>query len=438
MLNPTIMQAVEQLNYRATIGDVAAQAGLDLNIAEQGLLVLASETGGHLQVAETGDIVYQFPSNFRTILRNKFWKLRLQEVWAKIWRILFYLIRVSFGAVLIASLLLIFIAIAILVVAANSSRDGDSNEGGGFWLPVYWIDDLFWVFSPDYGYSDRDSRRLKHKHGKPDGELNFLEAIFSFLFGDGNPNADREEKRWKTIAAVIGNNQGVAIAEQIAPYVDDLGNTFDREYEAHMLPVLAKFNGHPQVSPDGQIVYHFPDLQISATDRETRSVETYLRELPWRFSRATSGQVMLAIGLGALNLVGALMLGSLLGDGEIATQIGGLVGFVSSIYAILLGYGTGFLAIPLIRYFWVQGRNRKIDDRNQQRQSRAIELDGAASQTQGTLQRKLAYARQFATKTVITTQDLAYTTETDLIEQEIEQTEKIDAQWQQRLKPKAD
>ncbi len=431
MLNPTIMQAVEQLNYRATIGDVAAQAGLDLNLAEQGLLVLASETGGHLQVAETGDIVYQFPSNFRTILRNKFWKLRLKEGWEKVWRILFYLIRISFGTLLIASLLLIFIAIAILVVAMNSSRDGDGDERVGFGVPIYWLDDLFWVLSPDYGYSDRSSRR--QKHNKSDGDLNFLEAIFSFLFGDGNPNADREAQRWQTIAAVISNNRGVAIAEQIAPYVDDLGNAFDREYEAHMLPVLAKFNGHPQVSPDGQIVYHFPDLQISAADREARSVETYLRESPWRFSRASSGQIMLAIGLGALNLVGALMLGSLLGDGEIAAQIGGLVGFASSIYAVLLGYGAGFLAIPLIRYFWVQGRNRKIDDRNQQRQSRAIDFERSSSQLQSPLHHKLDYARQFATQTIITDKDLAYTTETDLIEQEIEQTEKIDAQWQQRL-----
>ncbi|MCZ0904263.1 hypothetical protein ON021_30630, partial [Microcoleus sp. HI-ES] len=108
--NPTIMQAVEQLGYRVTVGDVAAKAGLDVNFAQRELLTLASEAGGNLQVAESGDIAYLFPKNFRDILRNKFLRLQLQEWWQKIWRILFYLIRISFGIVLVASILLIFVA----------------------------------------------------------------------------------------------------------------------------------------------------------------------------------------------------------------------------------------------------------------------------------------------------------------------------------------
>ncbi len=77
--NPNIMQAVEQLGYRVTVGDVTTQAGLNINLAQQGLLTLATDAGGHLQVAESGEIVYLFPKNFRAILRNKFLRLRLQE-----------------------------------------------------------------------------------------------------------------------------------------------------------------------------------------------------------------------------------------------------------------------------------------------------------------------------------------------------------------------
>ena len=82
--DPNIMQAVEQLGYRVTVGDVATKAGLNINLAEKGLLTLASEAGGHLQVAETGDVVYQFPQNFRDILRNKYIQLQIQEWWQKI------------------------------------------------------------------------------------------------------------------------------------------------------------------------------------------------------------------------------------------------------------------------------------------------------------------------------------------------------------------
>lgn len=77
--NPVIMQAVEQLGYRVTVGDVASRAGLNVNLAQKGLLTLASAAGGHLQVAQSGEIVYLFPKNLRTVVRNKFLRLRLQE-----------------------------------------------------------------------------------------------------------------------------------------------------------------------------------------------------------------------------------------------------------------------------------------------------------------------------------------------------------------------
>ncbi|MBD2185376.1 hypothetical protein H6S82_13565 [Planktothrix sp. FACHB-1355] len=427
--NPSIMQAVEQLHYRVTVGDVAAKAGFDLNVAQQGLLALASDAGGHLQVAETGEIVYQFPENFRAILRNKFLRLRLQEWWQKTWKILFYLIRISFGLVLLTSIVLIFVAIAIILITVNSSRDSDdsrsSDSGGGtIFIPYYWFGpDWFWVFYPDYDSPQYQYRRRE----KP--QMNFLEAVFSFLFGDGNPNANLEARRWQEIATAIRNNGGAVVAEQIAPYLDNIGAGYSQEYEDYMLPVLARFNGLPEVSPEGQIVYRFPDLQVTAAQQHPQVVPTYLQELPWRFSAASSGQIILSAGLGAFNLVGALVLGNLLAGGTIAAKLGGLVALVQSIYWLLLGYGIAFLAVPFIRYFWIQWRNGKIAFRNQQRQARVMQLN----QPSANLQQKIAYARQFAAETIIDRQDLAYTTETDLLEQDIERKDQIDTEWQRRL-----
>ena len=125
--NPQIVKSIEKLDYRVTVGDVAAQAGLELNLAQQGLLALASDAGGHLQVAESGDVVYLFPKNFRSILGHKYWQLRWQQWWSKVWQILFYLIRISFGILLIASIALMLIAIVIIIIAINSS---DDREGG--------------------------------------------------------------------------------------------------------------------------------------------------------------------------------------------------------------------------------------------------------------------------------------------------------------------
>ncbi|MBW4658152.1 MAG: hypothetical protein KME15_05725 [Drouetiella hepatica Uher 2000/2452] len=429
--NPIVMQAVERLKYRATVGDVAAQAGLDIKVAEQSLLVLASEAGGHMQVAESGEVAYLFPRNFRDVVRNKYWRLRFQETWGKIWRIVFYLIRISFGLMLGASILLIVLAIAIILLALNSRDDNGSSSDSGFSgsFPSLFMWDWYWIFSPNYGYSThsrRSSTRSKRGRGGQDEDsMNFLEAIFSFLFGDGNPNADLEDQRWRSIGTVIRNNGGAIVAEQVAPYLDRLPGDF----EDYMLPVLTRFNGRPEVSPEGEIVYHFPDLQVSASQRQSKSVSAYLRESVWRFSQASSGQIIAAVGLGGVNLVGALVLGSLLRDGAIAAQIGGLVGFVASIYGVLLVYGIGFLAIPLIRYFWVQWRNQKIEARNHERQERAIALNAALP----ALEQKLAFAQQFVAETIVSEKDLAYTTETDLTEQEFLNPSKVDADWQRRL-----
>ncbi|CDN11603.1 hypothetical protein RintRC_3250 [Richelia intracellularis] len=418
--NPAIMQAVEKLGYRVTIGDVATEAGLNIGLATQGLLALASDAGGNMQVAESGDIVYEFPRNFRDVLRNKYLRLQLQEWWKKIWKVLFYLIRISFGILLIASIVLIYVAIIVIITSSKSDQEND--RGGNFSGGFFYLPDLFWYLSPNYdGYRQRN-RREKN-------ELNFLEAVFSFLFGDGDPNVNLEERRWQEIGAVIRNNCGAVVAEQISPYLDDIGSGYSQEYEDYMLPVLTRFNGQPQVSPEGEIIYYFPELQVSASEKHRKTLSNYLQEFSWRFSKATSGQLMLSGGLGVVNFVGALILGSLLTDGTIAAQIGGLVGFVQVIYWLLLAYGTGFLAIPLIRYFWIQWRNSKISVRNQQRQVRSNLL----ASNDPNLQHKINNASQFATEKVIDKEDYVYSTASDLLTQEVERSDEIEAEWRRNL-----
>jgi uncharacterized membrane protein len=157
-------------------------------------------------------------------------------------------------------------------------------------------------------------------------------------------------------------------------------------------------------------------------------VPKYLEELKYRFSAASSGQIILSAGLGVVYFVLALVLGNLLADGTAAASIGGIVAFVQGIYWLLLGYSIAFLTVPLVRYFWIQWRNRKISDRNQQRQARARLLAADTA-----LQQKIAYAHQFAAETVIAQEDLVYTTETDLLEQEAQRSDQIDAEWRRRL-----
>ena len=436
-LNQDVMKAVESLKYRVTVGDVAAQAGLNVEVAQQGLLALASETQGHLQVSDAGEIAYEFPKNFRGVLRNRYWQLRLQEIAAKIWQVVFYIIRISFGIILMLSIAVIFIAIFALSIAASQggdNRNSRSGGGGGFMISPF---NFFYLF--DFGYG-RGRQRYPNRHSAPrsrqgasgqSGEkLNFLEAIFSFLFGDGDPNADLEERRWRDIGAVISNSGGAIAAEQVVPYLDNLGEGWNKEYEDYMLPVLSRFDGRPEVSPTGELVYYFPELQVSAAERGAHSVGAYLKEAKRKFTSATSDQVMIAIGLGSVEIVGALVLRSML-QNALAQSIvlPASVVFVQSILWILLGYGVAFLAIPLLRYYWVQWRNGKIEKRNEARQERATMLNqlGAA------FKEKLAFAKQFAAQKVLRADQAVYNTETDLLEQESDRDDQIEAEFRRRL-----
>ncbi|NEQ11371.1 MAG: hypothetical protein F6K37_37410, partial [Moorea sp. SIO4E2] len=96
---------------------------------------------------------------------------------------------------------------------------------------------------------------------------------------------------------------------------------------------------------------------------------------------------------------------------------------------LLLAYGVGFLAIPLLRYFWVQWKKNQIEAQNQERQENAIALN----QADEALQNKIAYAQQFAAQNVIREDNLVYSSEKDLLDQDIERKDQIDAEWEQRL-----
>ncbi len=264
-----------------------------------------------------------------------------------------------------------------MIITVHEITSDDDNFIPTAWINPSWFD----VFSPNYDRRHQEQSQIKsqsneHHQEQQDeaSQLNFLGSIFSFLFGNGNPNTDLEERRQKVIASVIRNNGGAVVAEQIAPYLDDIGSRYAQEYEDYMLPVLTRFNGQPTVSLEGNIVYVFPELQSSASEQQVLPVEPCLQEIPQKFSAASPGAIALSAILGTLNLAGAIYLESLLVK-EIITN-----GSAHNICLLLLSYGTAFVGIPLMRYFWLKRHNKKICDRNAERQERSLILADAGVQ----------------------------------------------------------
>jgi hypothetical protein len=413
--NPQLMTAVEQLGYRVTSGDVATHTGIHLETARSGLLALASETGGHLQVTDTGEVIYVLPPDFRQVLLQKSVKLQLKAWLDRAWQVGFYLVKISFGILLISSITVVYLTILAITLAALFSNDssGDCSGDCGDGNCVVAIFDWGGSSSSNANYLTTENTSMAPIRQKTQRKpLNFLEAVFSVLFGDGNPNADLEQRRWNYIGNLIHRQQGVAIGEQIAPFLDDMGQGFEQEYENYMLPVLTKFNGIPEVSPTGQLVYHFPDLQTTVKDdpKQSARLPISLRERKWKFSKATPTQTNWAIGLFTANIIGIGIL-AIISRGMMSSLIGGAM-------TLLALYGIGLVVIPSVRYFWVKYQDSQVRMRNQLRRQQVKLL-----QQGEVIQEKLDYAKQFAKQHKITDRDIIYTTEEDALSQEFKRLE---------------
>jgi hypothetical protein len=397
------LKSIEQLQYQTTPGELATQSGLPLATVERDLQQLAIAVGGHLQVSTSGEIIYKYPADIQGILRKKFLWLQVKSWLETAWKILFYIIRISFGLLLLASFAIIALSLLLITLATMFSNDGDGVDLGG----IGDVGDVgfgdwgsIWIF--DWGSGSNYAEPVSPEEVK---ELSFLGAVFSVLFGDGNPNAKLEELRWRSIGQTIRKNRGVVTAEQVAPYLDNVSP----HSEDHILPVLLRFNGQPEVSPIGDIVYRFPDVQAISQKQKFKRLSSYLEEKTWQFSAATHSQRWQIGLLAAFNCSGALALGWILKG---MSTVGGLLGFAASIYWILLIYAVGFVAIPIGRLIWLQWVNNKISTRNNQRRRQVALLNSED------VDRKLLFANEFRSEQLISAEDIAYRTDEDLLEQE--------------------
>ncbi|MGA7954785.1 MAG: hypothetical protein WCA07_14825 [Gloeobacterales cyanobacterium] len=398
-----LMNVAAQRNYRVTIGEVAAESGVPLADARRELTLLARDTQGHLQVSEQGEVIYEFSPQWKQILEQKQLKEQLLSFWNSIKGTLFYVVRISFGIVLVISILIIVVALIALYIAANSNRndndrrdDGFSFGGGGF--GYFWNPYIFYWGDP---YDYREKRRRRGE------KMGFLEGVFSFIFGEGDPNRDLEERRWRLIGRKIRQEQGVVTAEQLAPYLEGPYN----EQEDYVLPALVKFDGQPQVSDTGELVYVFPQLQVSANESYESGTTESLVEKPWKFSEADGTTLLWAGLLGVANFLGAWFLAFQLD--QIPAELGGYLGWVEAIMPFLLAYGTLFLAIPAYRYFTLGSKNIALEKRNAFRANRVKVLKSPDAK----LQKKIAWAKQFTRKQVIGKEDVIYSTDRDMLDQ---------------------
>lgn len=411
-----IIKAINDLGRRVTAADVATKTGLPLLKATSELNKVAAETNGHLQVSTTGDIAYTFDAGFQNAYLAQGMKKTLKEIGDKIFNVGFFLLRISFGVGLILSFLVIVVLIiaAIFLAQKGSDSDSDSGYGGGFggfdffdWMLLrnffYW-GPTYPVYVPydynDYGRNydlyDKPTTR------QPETNNNFIMNCFSFLFGDGPPNLNLEERKWQLIAQTIKQHNGVVTAEQLAPFTGA-----DPANEDAVLPVLVRFDGKPEVTETGNIVYTFPNLQVTAKSMSFAPLPAYLKEFEWEFTSVPASALVPVFILAGLNFFGAIFLVTHL-------WIPVLHAFAGLIHGLMI-YGTLFLVVPTIRYAVIRWLNGSIQDRNALRSQYAEVLRNPPA----AVLKKLAEAKQYRIgEKRVRADDLVYRTDRDVIDQD--------------------
>jgi len=453
-----VVRAVEDLGGRVTKADVL-EAGVEAKGLEQELLQLARTTGASMSVNSKGELMFEFPDDLSGALAASSATAKVQQIWGTVAPWLAYAGRVLFGVSLLAIVAVLYSAVVVLLSTSTSereNRDGSrSSEVSENSFSMWFGSDLFfWLTPRPYGYY---SYYGGYMYGdmwglqvEPPPKMSFFESVFSFVFGDGDPNKElREETRWQLVGETIAQNGGAVVAEQIAPFLDPPkgegdGGKFDaqRALDRAMLPVLLRFRGRPEVGPAGDIVYVFPELQESRAAGElilgevptkelvqrldmmgcrTTAVERaeivadyrravqdlqrrqgasqvaaseYLPERELKFSEADEGQIAACIAFGGFALLATLFLGSQIATGKalILASVYPIMGLVTKAFPFLLAYSGAFLGIPLWRWQNLSGANEEIQSRNAWRSEKAQQL----KQGNKGLQQRIAAAADFS------------------------------------------
>jgi len=428
-----VLDAIDRANREATPALVVESTGLPFSEATWWLNKVASETGAHLKVLDDGGIIYKFAPGYRNTYVATGLAAALLAIWSVCFDTGFWLLRMSFGVMLIASVLVVVLLIILVVilvitaamtatVAAVAGSDGGGGDctpdvGGivsaaseGIWhLGLFDVGDLF-IDTWRWDYAHNHQRQVASHQDKG----HFFLACFSFLFGEGDPNVDHEEDMWRAVSSLLQDRGGVVTAEELSPLTGSAPGD-----DAGVFPVLTRFGGHPEVTEHGAIVYLFPAFhrhlgsqQDSDRWRRRKRPLACVQEQLWTFSKYGLGELLMVVILASLNLAGSWWLYKHIATINFLHHIALFIDF-------LFGFASMFFIIPIGRAIHQVIVNATIISRNAQREE-ALEAYfhhspdlGLALEDCERIRLELAGQREAPAQIV-------YTTEKDALEQEFE------------------
>ena len=365
-----LLHALRRLRGRATLGDVVSATGMPQEEAESALKKLLESRRGHLEVSDSGELLYSFDP--KLISRDQ------EPLWVRFKRVAWAAFKVGFKVWTAAMLVVYFVIFVVLVIAAmTANRDGDRNGGfggrrGGFGLGDFFL--MHWLLGGSgWGrgslyYGDRHARHLPKEARPP-----FYKKVFAFVFGPEEPRPTQAQKD-RTALQLVRARKGVLTTAEL---VEHTALPLD-EADEEMGRLTGAYGGDPQVSEEGEVVYAFPSLMTSAHGkvRAREPKPAWLRlEYPKKLTGNSGVSNAIIGGMNGFNLAAGGVIGlapafAPAATGAVAgTAAGVLVDplFFWGLGVVPVAFSTLFFAIPALRSFTLARENRERRRRNVRR-----------------------------------------------------------------------
>ena len=320
--------------------------------AETALKGLLETLRGHLEVTDSGELLYQFDPKLIARDREPLGVRFRRAAWSafktgfKIWT-----------AVMLVAYVVIFVLVIVALLFASRDREGFGGRRGGMGIGDLFI--LHWIFGGggwrrgSLYYGDSHAKKLPKEAQPP-----FYKKVFAFIFGPDEPKPTQRQ-RDRSVLQLIRARRGVLTATELVEH----GGLSLADAHEEMGRLTGAYGGDPRVSRRGEIVYAFPGLMKSAHGRvrATEPSPAWLRlEYPKKLTGNAAGANALVGSLNGFNLGAAVVLGlgpTLAGAPPDALWFYGL-GVVPAVFS------TMFFGIPAARWFGLRRENEARKTRN--------------------------------------------------------------------------
>jgi len=253
----------------STAADLAGLTGLPLQQIEAELPAVADEFGARLKVTEKGEILYSFPRGMKS--RQTGFGPSAKKALRMLGKAVVTGAKAIFKvwiAVMLVGYFVIFLAIALFALLASvavqqggggNSRDNRRGGGlGGLWLTTSLFNTLIriWFYSELFKGPEQRAFDSERKAKRP-----LHKAVFSHVFGDGDPNKEWETIEKRAVLAFLQTHKGLITLPEF------MAITGKEAEDAELLinSYLLEFEGSPEVSDSGSLYYSFPKLLMRAT-----------------------------------------------------------------------------------------------------------------------------------------------------------------------------